>query len=297
MKLAPRTATLFGLLAILFWSTSVGVTRSTIEHLGPTGAPAVLFTLSALFLLPRRGDLRALPRLYLVLGALLFVAYELCFVLALGLARSRHEAIEVGMVNYLWPSLTVLVSAIAGRQRLNLMMLGGLALAFVGVMGAASPPEGLSLLRFFDHVAENPLCYGLALAGALVWALYSTCTKHLAQGHNGLWFFMILAAAAFWILHGLQAEPVPMRWTAAIVVQVLLASAAVTLAYTLWNLGVLHGHIQLLGLAANGTPLMSSLFAALLLSVPLPATFWTGAVMVALGSLLAALGARRAAPR
>eukprot|EP01136_Pigoraptor_vietnamica_P034676 Opistho-1_new@98941 len=65
-RLTPssRTTTLLGLVAILFWSTSVGVTRSTIEHLGPTGAPAVMFTLSTLFLLPRRTPLRELPRLY-----------------------------------------------------------------------------------------------------------------------------------------------------------------------------------------------------------------------------------------
>lgn len=60
-----------------------------------------------------------------------------------------------------------------------------------------------------------------------------------------------------------------------------------TLAYTLWNLGVLHGNIHALGLAANGTPLMSALFASLLLSTPLSATFWTGAALVALGSLAA----------
>lgn len=292
MTPSSRTATLLGLVAILFWSTSVGVTRSTIEHLGPTGAPAVMFTLSTLFLLPRRTPLRELPRLYLGVGALLFVAYELCFVLALGLARDRNEAIEVGMVNYLWPSLTVLASSLAARRRLNGLMLGGLALAFAGVVAAASPPDGLSLTRFFRNMAENPLCFGLALAGAFVWALYSTCTKHLAQGKNGLWFFMALSAAAFWGLHGLQSGRAPMAWSGGIVLQVLLASAAVTLAYAFWNIGVLHGRIHLLGLAANGTPLMSALFASVLLSTPLSAIFWVGAGMVVLGSLLAALGAR-----
>lgn len=294
MNLSPRSATLLGLVAILFWSTTVGVTRSTIEHLGPTGAPAVMFTLSALLLLPSRTALSTLPRLYLVLGALLFVGYEVCFVLALGLARNRGQAIEVGMVNYLWPSLTVLCSALAARQRLNALVLGGLALAFAGVIASASPPEGLSLARFFHNVADNPLCYGLAFVGAVVWALYSTCTRHLAQGGNGLWLFMALSAVAFWVLHALNTDAPPMAWSARIVVQVLLASAAVTLAYLLWNLGVLHGSIRTLGLAANGTPLMSALFASLLLSTPLAATFWMGAGMVALGSLLAALGANRA---
>lgn len=297
MNPSPRTATVLGLVAILFWSTAVGVNRSTIEYLGPTGGPAVLFTLCALFLLPTRTSLRTLPRRYLWLGAALFVAYEVCFVLALGLARNRNEAIEVGMVNYLWPSLTVVVSALAARQRLNAAMVAGLLLAFVGVVSASSPPQGLSLTRFFSNAAANPLCYGLAAVGAVVWAVYSTATRHLAEGKNGLWLFMALSAAAFWLLHALEADSAPMTWSAPAVVQVLLASAASTAAYTLWNLGVLRGNIQALGLAANATPLMSALFASILLSAPLSGTFWTGAAMVAAGSLVAGIGARRASAR
>jgi drug/metabolite transporter (DMT)-like permease len=295
-KSVSNGATLLGLLAILFWSTSVGVTRSTIEFLGRTGAPAVLFTVSALLLLPTRTSLRELPRRYLWLGAALFVGYELCFVLALGFARSRHEAIEVGMVNYLWPSLTVLCSAIAGRRRLNVLMLGGLALAFAGVIAASSPPEGLSFNQFFHNAASNPLSYGLAFIGAIVWALYSTCTKHMAEGKNALWFFMALSAAGFWIVHAFNVERAPMNWSTHIVIQIALASAAVTLAYMLWNIGVLRGNIHVLGLAANGTPLMSALFASVLLSAPLPPVFWGGAAMVAVGSLIAGVGARAARP-
>ncbi|OWQ86977.1 hypothetical protein CDN99_19970 [Roseateles aquatilis] len=288
-----KGATLLGLIAILFWSTSVGVTRSTIEFLGRTGAPAVLFTLSALLLLPTRTSLRDLPRRYLWLGAALFVGYELCFVLALGLARTRHEAIEVGMINYLWPSLTVLFSSIAGRKRLNAVMLAGLALAFAGVITASSPPDGFSPGRFFHNAASNPLCYGLAFIGAIVWALYSTCTKHMAEGRNALWLFMALSAAGFWSVHLLNPERAPMTVSMHVVVQVALASAAVTLAYLLWNIGVLRGNIHVLGLAANGTPLMSALFASLLLDAPLSPIFWGGAAMVAAGSLVAGIGARR----
>ncbi|ANH68964.1 aromatic amino acid DMT transporter YddG [Mitsuaria sp. 7] len=289
-----KGATLLGLVAILFWSTSVGVTRSTIEFLGRTGAPAVLFTVSALLLLPTRTSLRELPRRYLWLGAALFVGYELCFVLALGFARTRHEAIEVGMVNYLWPSLTVLCSAIADRKRLNALMLAGLGLAFIGVITASSPAEGLSLSRFFHNAASNPLSYGLAFIGAIVWALYSTCTKHMAQGKNALWFFMALSAVGFWIVHAFNAERATMNWSTHVVIQVALASAAVTLAYLLWNIGVLRGNIHVLGLAANGTPLMSALFASVLLSAPLPIIFWAGAALVAVGSLIAGVGLRSA---
>lgn len=292
-RVSPRTATGLGLVAVLLWSTTVGVTRSVIEALGPTGAPAVLFSLAALLLWPKRTAPSALPRRYLWLGAATFVGYELCFVLALGLARTRQETIEVSMVNYLWPSLTVLLATLIGRHGLDARVLGGLAIATAGVVAASSPPEGLSFTRFFDSAAANPLCYGLALAGAVIWAVYSNATRHLAEGRNGLWLFMALSAAAFWLLHALHPDPAPMRWNARVVLLVALSSGAVTLAYLLWNIGVLSGNIRLLGLAANTTPLMSALFASLLLATPLPRTFWTGAALVVLGSAIAGLAGQR----
>ncbi|MFY9511352.1 MAG: aromatic amino acid DMT transporter YddG [Rubrivivax sp.] len=290
-------ATALGLLAILFWSTSVGVTRSTAEALGPTGAPAVLFTVSALLLLPGRTPLNLIPRGYLWLGGLLFVAYQLCFVLALGLARSRAEAIELGMVNYLWPGLTVLCSVAADRLRPNWQVLAGLGLALVGIATAASPADGLSLLRILGNARENPLCYGLALAAAVAWALYSTSTKHLAQGRSALWYHVAASACAFWLLHLAQPDPPRMAFSTGVVFLVGLSGAAVTLAYACWNRGLLHGNIHLLALAANTTPLLAALFASALLQTSLPPIFWIGAALVAVGSGVAGHGARKLARR
>jgi len=293
VTLSAPAATGLGLVAVLLWSTTVGVTRSVIEALGPTGAPAVMFSLAAVLLWPARTPIAALPRRYLWLGAATFVGYELCFVLALGLARTRHETIEVSMVNYLWPSLTVLLAMLIARRGISWMALAGLALATAGVVAASSPPQGLSFTRFFDSAAANPLCFGLAFVGAVVWAVYSNATRALAEGRNGLWLFMTLSALAFWIVHALHPDPAPMRWSPQVLLLVGLSSAAVTLAYLLWNLGVLTGNVRLLGLAANTTPLMSALFASLLMQAPLSPTFWTGAGLVALGSLLAGLGGSR----
>lgn len=287
--------TLLGLVAILLWSTSVGVTRSTIESLGPTGGPAVLFTVSAALLLLRRSALREVPRRYLFSGGALFLAYQACFVLSLGLAHDRQQAIEVSMVNYLWPSLTVLVATLAAGRRPNALMLAGLALAFAGVIGASSPPEGLSQQRFFDNAAANPAAYALGFGAAIAWALYSTVTRHLAQGKSGLGCFMGFCAAVFWVAQALQSTPPAMRWDAGVVLLVVLASAAVALGYAAWDHGVSHGNLPLLGLAANATPLLSSLFASALLGATLSPAFWGGAAMVVAGSAVAGIGAAREA--
>ena len=98
-----KRATLTGLLAIVLWSTMVGLIRAVSEGLGPVGGAAMIYTLSGILLILTVGfpDIRRFPRCYLLVGSVLFVSYELCLALSLGFAATRQQAIEVGMVNYL----------------------------------------------------------------------------------------------------------------------------------------------------------------------------------------------------
>lgn len=63
---------------------------------------------------PRLG---AFPRRYLIVGSALFVSYEICLSLSLGFAADRAQAIELGIVNYLWPCLTVVFAMLINGQR------------------------------------------------------------------------------------------------------------------------------------------------------------------------------------
>ena len=105
-----KRATTIGFAAIILWSTMVGLIRGVSEGLGAVGGAAMIYSLSGLLLIFTVGfpNLRQIPRRYLLAGSVLFVSYEICLALSLGYAASRQQAIEVGMVNYLWPSLTIL---------------------------------------------------------------------------------------------------------------------------------------------------------------------------------------------
>lgn len=109
MKLGQHAATFYGVISILLWSTMVGLIRSVSENFGAVGGAALIYTVGTLILIAVMGmpKIRNYPKRYLIWGTLLFVSYEICFVLALGLASSRQQAIELGMVNYLWPSFTI----------------------------------------------------------------------------------------------------------------------------------------------------------------------------------------------
>ena len=101
-----RRATLIGLVAIVLWSSIVGLIRGVSESLGATGGAAMMYSVASVLLLFTVGfpRIREFPRRYLVWGSLLFVSYELCLALSIGYANSSRQAIEVGMVNYLWPA-------------------------------------------------------------------------------------------------------------------------------------------------------------------------------------------------
>ncbi|WP_263147439.1 aromatic amino acid DMT transporter YddG [Pseudomonas sp. RIT-PI-AD] len=285
-------ATLCGLAAILLWSTSAGLIRGVTEDLGALGGSAMIYTVGTLLLLLCLGRprLRTFPRAYLLVGSLLFAAYEICLSLALGYATDRAQAIELGIVNYLWPCLTVLLAIAMNGQRARWPILPGTALALFGILWVVSG-EGLSLPGLLGNVAANPLSYGLAFSGAILWALYCNLTRRFAQGKNGVTLFFALTAVALWVQYGVSQEPA-IPFSASGILELAATGTAMAAGYALWNLGILRGNMTLLATASYFTPVLSSAFAALWLHTALTLQFWQGALLVTLGSLLCWLATR-----
>ncbi|VEA65277.1 Methyl viologen resistance protein YddG [Serratia plymuthica] len=285
--LTQHKATLFGLLAILLWSSVVGLIRSVSEGLGAIGGAAMIYSVSALFLLLvlRLPNLRHFPRLYLILGSLLFVSYEICLSLSLGYANTRLQAIEVGMINYLWPCFTVLMALVFNGQKAKWWLLLGLLLSLFGIGWIMSGEGGWSPAQMLANVRSNPLSYSLAFGGAVIWALYCNLTKKIAQGSNGVVLFITLTAVALWLKYAFSDES-GMQFTWPVSLTLLCAGMAMGAGYAAWNVGILHGNMTLLATVSYFTPVLSAVFAALVLDTSLTASFWQGVVMVTLGSLI-----------
>ncbi|PTA78501.1 aromatic amino acid DMT transporter YddG [Serratia sp. Nf2] len=286
--LPSRTrATLFGLLAILLWSSVVGLIRSVSEGLGPIGGAAMIYSVSAVFLLVALGvpKWRSFPRPYLIVGSLLFVSYEICLSLSLGYANTRLQAIEVGMINYLWPCFTVLMALALNGQKAKWWLVPGLLLSLFGIGWIMSGEGGWSPAQMLANVRSNPLSYGLAFSGAVIWALYCNLTKRIAQGSNGVVLFIVLTALALWLKYAFSAES-GMQFSAGVTVTLLCAGVAMGAGYAAWNVGILHGNMTLLATVSYFTPVLSAVFAALVLHTSLTANFWQGVAMVTLGSLI-----------
>jgi EamA-like transporter family. len=285
-QLCMNRYTLAGCGAIILWSSNVAFIRHVTELLGPLGGAAAIYTLASICLIIFVGlpKLSEFPRQYLVIGGILFVVYELCLALSLAWANNRTQAIEMGVINYLWPCLTVLFSILWTRQKVSLWLYPALAVAFMGVVWTVGGKQGVSWSHLVTSIQSNPISYILAFSGAIIWAIYCNLTKMRAQGKNGITWFFCATAATLWVGYLLSDSPaLVLSWQTS--GYVLLAGLAMGGGYGLWNIGILKGNLVFLATLSYFIPILSTLLSAILLSTSLTLTFWQGVTMVTVGSL------------
>ncbi len=287
MKSVQFRFTLYGCIAILSWSCLLGIARLVAESLGPVGGAAMLYSISSIFLLIVVG----LPKLsnfspkYLIVGGSMFVCYEIFLALALGYSNSRAQAIEVSIVNYLWPALTVLFSMLSSNKKPNWLLYPAVMLAFVGVAWTVSGDNGLSLQQIATNVKSNPVVYLMAFTGAVIWAVYCNFTQRQACKQNAITLFFIATALSLWVKFAFTNQPaITFSWSA---VGYLLASSALMAGgYGLWNIAIVGGNMVFLATLSYFTPIISALFSSIILGVTLSQNFWYGVAMVTVGSLI-----------
>ena len=106
----------------------------------------------------RPAPIREFPKKYLIIGGLLFVFYESSISLSLGLASADASSVEVSLVNYLWPTMMVLLSAgVSHRKHAVVKVLPGAIVATAGVVLAVGGNSGLDWHAAVQHIAANPL--------------------------------------------------------------------------------------------------------------------------------------------
>ncbi|MEI7369289.1 aromatic amino acid DMT transporter YddG [Pectobacterium sp. 1950-15] len=285
--MTPQRATLTGLLAIILWSTSVGLIRSLTEALGPIGGAAMIYSTSTLCLLAFYGlpRIKTLPRVYLFAGGAMFVCYEIFLSLSIGLADSRLQAIEIGMINYLWPSLTIFFSLFINQQKSRFLLWPGLVLSLGGIVWIMKGDSDWTPALLWNNILANPLAYSLAFSAALTWALYCNITKRYAQGKSGVSLFFFVSSLVLWMQYSFSAEGT-ISLTLPSALQLIFMGASTALAYSAWNIGIQHGNLTLLATASYFTPVLSTFLAALWLNITPAVSFWQGVAMVTAGSLL-----------
>ena len=282
-------STLMGLAAIVLWSTHIGVSRSLAESIGALTSTALMFLVAGLVgwaASPPRLSLRG-SRSFLLVRAGLFAAYTVSLALAIGLSSHRQQTLEVAILNYLWPALTLLLSIPLLGQRARPTFVLGLALAVAAAILAPLRPGAWSPADFAQTLRSNPWPYVLAVLAAVLWALYSTLSRRWAaqDSTNAVPLFSLGAGCALLALRPFFPEP--FRWSLPDVLELTYMSLLPTLlAYSMWDRAMRKGHVTLVVACSYAIPVLSTLASALYLRVTVAWTVWVACALVALGAFV-----------
>ncbi|MGE8643599.1 aromatic amino acid DMT transporter YddG [Acinetobacter vivianii] len=281
-------ATLIGLSAIVMWASMVGLIKQVSTGITPALGITMIFSCSAVlvFTIFRFPDFKKISKKYLVLSSLLFVACELCFSFAIALTKTSQQAIEVSIINYLWPSLTIFAFVIFKELKFNLFIIVGLVFSVSGIIFIQAGNDGFSFQSIAANFDSNPVSYILAFFSAITWTTYCVVTKKMSNGHNPISVFFIILAITLWLKLLFSHEPLVFPTEPMIFLYILLAGSAVGLGYAAWNVGIIHGNIPILVIASYFTPVISSVIAMFVLQTHLSTIFWQGTAMVTLGSFI-----------
>ncbi len=282
--MTSRTATLIGLTAILMWSLLAVLTVAS-GRIPAFQLAAVTFAIGALVGIAtwawRPGAARALkqsPIAWLVGVGGLF-GYHALYFLALRFAPPA----EAGLLNYLWPLLIVLFSALLPNERLERHHVLG---ALLGLLGTILLLWGRLAT---DLDASQIAGLGAAFIAAFVWAGYSVISRRLASvPTDAVAGFCVVTAMLAGLAHLMFETTVwpetPWQWAAI----VALGIGPVGAAFFAWDIGMKRGDIRVLGAASYATPLLSTAFLVMAGMAEAGAHLVFAAVLIAGGGLIAA---------
>src|ERR1700677_1240607 len=282
--MTSRTATLIGLAAILMWSLLAALTVAT-GKIPAFQLAAMTFAIGALagFLswIGRPGAVRVLRQspIAWIVGVGGLFGYHALYFLALRFAPPA----EAGLLNYLWPLLIVLFSAVLPGERLAphhivgaLLGLAGTVLLFAGNSHGGFAPGQIPGLT-------------AAFVAAFVWAAYSVLSRRLksvpTDAVAGFCLVTALLAAA---VHGLVEVTIWPETAGQWLAIMALGIGPVGAAFYAWDIGMKRGDIRVLGAASYATPLLSTAFLIAAGFAKPGASLAIAAVLIAGGGLIAA---------
>jgi drug/metabolite transporter (DMT)-like permease len=283
--MSVRGATLIGTSAIVMWSLFAALTMAT-GKIPPFQLAAMTFVIGAcigpLLIRLQSGRWLRLSRVPLaawLVGVGGLFGYHAFYFVALRLAPPA----EAGLLNYLWPLLIVLFSALLPGERLRFHHFVGVALGLAGTVVLFAGQGGANFSAAFLPG------FAAALAAAFVWSSYSVLSRRLkAVPTDAVAGFCVVTACLAVAVHLVAEQTVwpadAGQWLAVLA----LGVGPVGLAFYVWDLGMKHGDIRVLGAAAYAAPLLST---ALLVGAGFAApsaSLAVAALLVAGGGLVAA---------
>jgi drug/metabolite transporter (DMT)-like permease len=277
-------ATAIGFVAVLLWSLLAVFTAAS-GAMPPFQLTAITFGIGGLagvaLWIVRPAAAKALRQPWPVwlLGVGGLFGYHAAYFIAL----RNAPVVEAGLLNYLWPLLIVVFSALLPGEKLKWQHIAGCALALIGAILVVTRGQGFS----FDP-AYLP-GYAAALFAALAWSSYSVLSRRFAHvPSDAITGFCLATAVLAAIVHLAIEQTVwpnsPWQWAAI----VGLGLGPVGLAFYVWDIGVKHGDIQVLGAASYSAPLLSTAILVIAGYASYSHTLLIACLLITAGAILAA---------
>ncbi len=288
------TGNLLGIFSIIFWGTMIAFSRSLAENLGTFTSGACVFLLgggisTAHFLLKHRGVAKVweYSSTHLLACGALFVVNQVTLYAAIGFSHSRQQVIEVGLINYLWISFTLVFSIPILNKKASQWLVLGILLSLVGVAAAALQGGGYSLAELRYNVMRQCLPYALSFATAVSWGLYSNLNKRLADdSHASVVPFFLLGSGLILAVFALCANE-HHAWNRSVVLQLLYTAVfPITLGYVFWDIAMRRGNLVLITSLSYAIPVVSTIISGIFLGVALTAAIWAACALVIAGAAI-----------
>jgi drug/metabolite transporter (DMT)-like permease len=224
--------------------------------------------------------------MYLLGCGALFAFYTAAIYLAVGLSRDREQLLEIALANYLWPALTVVFSIPILGKRASGWLWPGTGLALAGVFLVMTQSTRVTWGTMIEHLQTNPAAYGLALAAAVSWGLYSNLTRRWSHGEESGAVELFVPATGLILLCLRFVLPEPTQWTLRAGGEATALALITVTSYFLWDRAMRKGNLLLVAACSYFTPLLSTFVSCAYLGVSPGSRLWVGCTLVVCGSLL-----------
>lgn len=280
-----KNGNLLGICAILLWATlaSFGVLAGDVPPFQLTSMAFFVAFLIGLFLWKKENKgvlvhFRQPLKVWFV-GVCGLFGYHFFYFLAI----QNAPAVEANLINYLWPLLIVLFSALLPNERLRWFHVAGALLGFLGAFLLVSKGKGFS----FDAAYAKGYMY--AVLCGVIWAAYSVLSRHFAHVPTSAVgaFCGATAVLAFGCHLLFEATVVPD--TTQLLAIIALGVGPVGGAFFVWDVGMKHGDIKLLGSLSYAAPLLSTLLLIALGLAQMSLFVWLACGLIIAGSMLSSL--------
>lgn len=287
-----RSATLTGCIALLVWATSFPFIRRVAEDIGSLTVAGIEYAVSGLLMLAytyhsgRFKNFSFLKNKEFYLRVAFYAAYIALEFIAIGLV-SRDKMPVVTLLNYLWPTMTMLFSVWLLRQPFRakffaigtIVVLSGLGLEIVGETFFSVVTDTIN--------ATTAIAYCCMFVGAACWGLYSTVSRKwgaLAGESAALPLIMLTTAAVVFALRGVFHETGHM--TSGAWLPLIYLCLMPLVANICWDIGVRRGNIMMLSLLGDGIPWLSLFILHLYLDVEIGLRSIISAILIVTGALI-----------